>query len=185
MTDDTLDTTPDEPDQGAVKEQCLSKMREMILLGYSVREINRTAAKFCPWAAKKTIRNWQNDIRRRLSLNEGAVRKSTSINRGIMRQRLEYLFHLCLVPGGADGQGRPARQDPKTALECLKQLMVLDGLSKPPVKKQNNQINIYGNENMSKLPTSEIKRIAEGGSGDRMKTSDANQILDGEIVEDQ
>lgn len=188
MTEDSSDFVHDhdEPDREALKEQAVSKMREMILLGYSVREINRKAAQTCPWAAKKTIRNWQSDIRRRLSINENAVRKSTSINRGVMRQRLEYLFHLCLVPGGADGNGRPARQDPKTALECLKQLMVLDGLSKPPVKKQqNNQINIYGNENMSSLPTSEIKRIAEGGSGDRMKSSDANQILDGEIVEDQ
>lgn len=183
MTEDTSEVRPDQESQ---REQCFSKMREMILLGYSVREINKAAAQICPWAAKKTVRNWQTEIRRRLSIGEATVRKNANINRGIMRQRLEYLFHLCLVPGGVDGHGNAARQDPKTALECLKQLMVLDGLSKPPVKKQqNNQINIYGDNNMSKLPTSELKRIAEGGSGDRMKTTDANQILEGEIVEDQ
>lgn len=188
MTDDAPEVQPDEQDKETDREQCLSKMREMILLGHSVREINKTAVTICPWAAKKTIRNWQNEIRRKLALGEASVRKNMNVNRGIMRQRLEYLFHLSLVPGGTDQHGAAKKQDVKTALECLKQLMVLDGLSKPPAvkKQQNNQINIYGeNGNLSKLPTEELKRIASGGKSDRVTADEATQILEGELVEDQ
>lgn len=160
----------------AMRDECKTKIREMILLGFSVREINNRIHALVPHAARKTVRKWQQEVRNTLSLSEGMCRQSANVNRGVMRQRLEYLFHVCMVPAGN------SKQDPKTALECLKQLMVIDGLTKPTqiTKKQNNHINIYGDTKMESLPTAEIKRIADG-EHDRLTPAEAEEIIDADV----
>jgi hypothetical protein len=177
--DEALDESQTTAD-AAIRDECLVQMREWILNGYSKRTINEMALAMCPWASRRAIRAWHDKVRKSLAITDRTAKKEESVNRGIMRQRLEYLFHTCVCPP----KGTSA--DRRMALECLKMLMQLDGLAKPaPKKVQNNNVILPGaSPSIEKVSTEELRRRIEQ-AGEATTMQDSDDIIDVDLIEDQ
>lgn len=107
-----------------LRVQVKSLIRELIVLGDSRQSILKKVADQYPDLAPSAIDTYQKQVRRGMSISEAAKTQRIATSRGILRQRLEYLYHLCVSPD----KGKP---DVKVAMEALKMLMALDGLGGP------------------------------------------------------
>lgn len=142
-----------------LRVQVKSLIRELIVLGDNRQSILKKIGEEFPDVAPSAIETYQKQVRRGMAITEGEKTKRLATSRGILRQRLEYLYHLCVSPD----KGKP---DVKVAMEALKMLMALDGLG-GPVKSRP----------ASARKEKFLSKQAEGHIETRMKDMTDEQLL--------